>query len=46
MPVDTFTNKSKRPSEADLKERVGRSFQLLEKTLVSSRSGRAHSPST
>lgn len=33
--MDRFTNKSKHPSEADLKERVGRPFQLLEKTLSS-----------
>jgi len=35
MLLDAFTNKSQHPSDLELKERVGRSFQLLEKTLTS-----------
>jgi hypothetical protein len=33
MPTNAFTHKSKHPTDADLKERVGRPFQLLEKTV-------------
>ncbi len=35
MPNTIFTNPAKHPSENDLKKRIGQSYQLIEKTILS-----------